>query len=192
VYCDDEGNVRKILTIPELSEETLQYFEGSEKEMSNLQSRIVDKEEQKKLYYINLKGNIKIKDQYFNEKFSYAYGSQLKPSGRIPLSLFRINDKGEILDEEIIVQSEGFQYGPYLPLKKGKYLVTITGDNLDKFEEDALVDNELIEIKEIKKNSQQIQYEFEIQRDAMCVELRGLNQGKADTVIYKIELNKAE
>ena len=73
-----------------------------------------------------------------------------------------------------------------------KYLVTITGDNLDKFEEDALVDNELIEIKEIKKNSQQIQYEFEIQRDAMCVELRGLNQGKADTVIYKIELNKAE
>ena len=140
--------------------------------MSNLQSRIVDKEEQKKLYYINLKGNIKIKDQYFNEKFSYAYGSQLKPSGRIPLSLFRINDKGEI--------------------KKGKYLVTITGDNLDKFEEDALVDNELIEIKEIKKNSQQIQYEFEIQRDAMCVELRGLNQGKADTVIYKIELNKAE
>ena len=114
----------------------------------------------------------------------------MKPSGRIPLSLFRINDKGEILDEEIIVQSEGFQYGPYL--KKGKYLVTITGDNLDKFEEDALVDNELIEIKEIKKNSQQIQYEFEIQRDAMCVELRGLNQGKADTVIYKIELNKAE
>ena len=90
VYCDDEGNVRKILTIPELSEETLQYFEGSEKEMSNLQSRIVDKEEQKKLYYINLKGNIKIKDQYFNEKFSYAYGSQLKPSGRIPLSLFRL------------------------------------------------------------------------------------------------------
>lgn len=192
VYCDDEGNVRKILTIPELSEETPQYFEGSEKEMSNLQSQIVDEEGQRKLYYINLKGNIKIKDQYFNEKFAYVYGSQLKPSGRIPLSLFRITDKGEILDEKIIVHSEGFQYGPYLPLKKGKYIVTITGDNLDKFEEDALVDNELIEIKEIKKNSQQIQYEFEIQRDAMCVELRGLNQGKTDTVIYKIELNKAE
>ena len=190
IYCDESGNVRKILSIPELGEKMLEYFEGTEDEMEALNQKVYKNSQGDELYYINLTGKVKIKDKYLNRQFAYTYGDELKDAGRIPLSFFRVQEGGEIKEDEIVLPSGVFQFGPYMPIEKGQYLVTISGENLMHFAEDALIDNELLVVDTIEKTDTVIAYVLNVEKDARSIELRGMNQGAETIKIKQICLDR--
>lgn len=192
VYCDPDGNVRKLITIPELAEALPLYFEGSAEDLEELRDKIDSIKDNHHLQYINLHGNLKIRDEYLNARFAYTYGEALTAGGKVPLSFFKITDPGSITESCIIVPAGSFQYGPYMPIEKGCYTVTITGDGLSGFSEDALIDNKIADTILLNKSDEQIQYILELSDDADSVELRGLNSGDSTVEITSVEIQLSE
>lgn len=189
VYCDSAGNVRKILTIPELKENLLLYFDGSAVDIAELQDGISHFRDNNKLQYINLHGHLKIKDMYLNGRFAYTYGKSLKANGNVPLNLFQVTEPGIIAENCIIMPSGAFQFGPYMPMRQGSYVITVLGDGLNQFSESVLIENQLVDIALLNKNNEKLQYVLYLPSDADCVELRGLNTGEETITINTIEIN---
>lgn len=188
IYCDSAGNVRKILTIPELADNLPLYFDGSAADIKELQNSVNDIKDNNKLQYINLHGNLKIKSMYLNFRFAYTYGKTLKANSIVPLGLFKVTDLGNITESSIEMPAGAFQYGPYMPLQQGDYVITITGKGLSQLEESVLVDNQLADIIPLTKNNEQIQYILNLSADAESVEFRGLNIGDDTLEITLIEV----
>lgn len=190
VYCDKKGNVRKILVIPEIADGVISYFDGTNDEMNCIREQVIEKKNSGGAFYVNSKDEVKIKDEFYNDRFAYTYGTRLKPSSKIPLGLLRVNDSGEIKNCSIVLSPQGFQYGPYFPLDKGMYRVHISGTNLLSFSESVLLDNSITDIVEIEKTNEKIVYEFANYDDAASVEIRGLNEGNEIIEIYTYEIEE--
>lgn len=189
VYCAENGDVRKILTVADLNDELEQYFEGSDEAMQKLRDATGKERQGKKLYYINFSPNepLTIKDQYLAGKFIYTYGDTIK-TGSIPLTLFSVSEDGAISEDSVkIPAQEGFMYGPYLRMEKGTYTITISGAYLDDVTPDVFAEtNQIIEIDILSQSSEQIQYCCTLRADKKKVELRAFNKGENTAQIFDV------
>ncbi len=110
-------------------------------------------------------------------------------------SLFRYSCNNCNKDKDsIILQAGGVQYGPYIPLNKGVYKVTITGDNLEKiaFDTYSVDRKEKIELNNIKVENNLIEYTFELNKRTKNIEHRIFNNQELPVTIKSIVRQKME
>ena len=101
---------------------------------------------------------------------------------------------GEIVDNERILHENGMSYGPYITLRKGEYLVSVTGENLQNSTITAYYDERLEELDLIDLNASDEKVTFRVacQKDCNNSEIVIRNMSKKDIVINGIEIERIE
>lgn len=94
------------------------------------------------------------------------------------------SENSEILENKIILNSGGIQYGPYIKLKKGNYKIIISGENLEKSFFDVISNGNIIKIYSIKLNNNFIEYQISLDNDTESLEFRTIN--KSDLIKVSI------
>lgn len=99
---------------------------------------------------------------------------------------FLIN--GEDTENGRILKRDGISYGPYISLKNGTYKVTIQGENLNKANYDVCTENgeDIIQCNELYKDTNKIEYTFNLEQDVDGLEIRIMNNKEEDITIKEI------
>jgi hypothetical protein len=108
---------------------------------------------------------------------------------------FNRNNMVDIVDKTCAyIKSGGILFGPYIPIKRGEYIVTVYGDNLQYAAYDVYsnslggVQNPTSNLSALKNN---ISYSFKLNRDTSDVEFRFFNKNSdRDVKIDKVEIER--
>lgn len=95
------------------------------------------------------------------------------------------NDLSYCNDDKLILKPKDIQFGPYSSLKKGQYVVTISGKNLDKGCFDICYNKgiNVIKIKNANKSSDEITYMINVRKELKDLEFRCKNNSNKDDII---------
>ncbi len=96
-------------------------------------------------------------------------------------------DGGEVSEEGYILHPGNIQFGPYLSLPEGKYMVSIYGENLQDVQYNcAALDFDGTSAEEIIHDQGMIQYIIDLEKKTDGIEFRTYNFTDDDCIIYKI------
>lgn len=98
-------------------------------------------------------------------------------------------DGGEISKEAYILYPGGIQFGPYLSLPKGRYIISVWGENLQDVEYDCSVPSyDGASVKELTHSQDMIEYVIELEEETDGLEFRTYNFTEHDCRIYKLTI----
>lgn len=145
-------------------------------------------------YYYTNKDSVDLGEFVENEKELYSILGIGIYKYTLPINSFKINEYGEILNDEITIHKRGIQYGPYIKFETGEYVVSIEGENLNS--EDFHITSDcgknIIETNIIENSSKRLVYLFYINEDTEAVEFVYNNNNSDDVCIrnYQYEYIK--
>lgn len=94
-------------------------------------------------------------------------------------------------EKQIMVISSGsVQYGPYCKLSKGKYKVSVCGENMSSARCDAFSENGELPIEMIAIDKNRIEYFLTVSEDLECVEFRTWNDSQENIYFECINVDK--
>lgn len=194
IHINKNGYVRKALVLPENAQKLNECLTGDTQDMELLQAKIAEVRKRNGYQYLNFDSTTKltVKNSYLLGEFRYALNNmQLCRGSYIKLELLVFNENCILDNNCIIIKPGGMQYGPYKYLDKGKYTVTIQGDNLDQLSYDVVynIGKDSPSITEIKKNKNEIIYTFQLSKYVKTIEFRNFNNSKENISIYSVLIN---
>ena len=91
---------------------------------------------------------------------------------KIPLNSLEIKGDAKITKNEIILQSNSVQYGPYIYLEQGNYQISVNGENLADvdFRVTAEGGKENLKCRVVKQNDTELIYEFRLYESTNDIE----------------------
>lgn len=99
-------------------------------------------------------------------------------------------DGGEISEEGYILHPGNVQFGPYLSLPEGRYVVSIYGKNLQDVDYDCGAPGfDWTLAEKIVQDHDMIQYVIDLEKETDSIEFRTYNYTKADCMIYEITVS---
>ena len=108
----------------------------------------------------------------------FKFGSQLGHNSEI----------SHCIDKKLILNNNDMQFGPYAKLNKGKYKVTIIGENLSSgtFDVYSNKENKIFEINNVNVTPTKVTYEVQINKNVNDIEFRCYNNSNDDILINSL------
>lgn len=184
-FQNDEGYITKILLDKDTASQIKSCVIGNDESMAYLENKLVC-ENCEGLHYINI--NYKKYPLVLDPNYVLNNNKHIK-NGKIDLSSLKTN--GYQSETKIILQNGQIQYGPYISLQKGKYIISIHGDNLNKINYWVSAESGKIHINivELYRDQNTIQYKFELVRNYDNVEFGTRNDHEEEVYIDSISID---
>ena len=108
----------------------------------------------------------------------FKFGSQLGHNSEI----------SHCIDKKLILNNNDMQFGPSVKLNKGKYKVTIIGENLQNgaFDVYSNKENKIFEINNVNVTPTKVTYEVQINKNVNDIEFRCYNNSNDDILINSL------
>lgn len=157
VYMNDEGYVKKVLSACDTAEDVEDLLLMDEKGLDAFRKELSKVSSGSSEY------------MYFN----FGYGTTVKlRSKTFTADELPFVGNAEKNDGKIVLHSGGGQYGPYAPLAKGSYRVTVYGENLSECEFGVQYEKgaKPVDVFSIERADDRISYEFQLSECAKDIE----------------------
>jgi phosphoglycerol transferase len=145
-----------------------------------------------RMEYFYLGGYLENLRKGFNTAELEAYGNWTTVTMTVPFNDLHCYTNAEKIGDKIVIHKDGYQYGPYISLEKGRYNVLVKGNNLSRAITDVCYDlgEKQVSITEISRDDYEIKYTFEIRQSLNKMEFLLFNQLEADVILYSYEIEK--
>ena len=214
-YIDLEAGKYQITVVGKcLDEGTVKVTAG--KGTKAINSQIIKSEENQLVYQFELKkdeddvefllestsSDLLVDGYYYERDMGYGYHDVLEyyqdllecEEMNIGSMSLKLNSTNLFVDDkpiktkkgQLVLEAGEEQYGPYIYLEKGAYIVSIEGENLQKLDAEIGYNfrEKTVEINYLSKEENKIVYEFNVKKDIDTVEITLRNNGKTEALIH--------
>lgn len=118
--------------------------------------------------------------------------AQTATGQKIALSSLNLSDMAYRYENSVYLKTGGNQFGPYIDLKKGKYVVELTGKELHNAEPYVLADHgvECVNIEILDHDEAYVKYSFALDEDKEGVEFCLKNDSQSIIAITDLKYSK--
>ena len=133
--------------------------------------------------------------QFSAKKIKQIYNAIEKDMDNIDVRYINNKDikliSGKKCGDEIVVEKEDKQYGPYINLQEGKYRITVLGENLESVEVDVTsgIGKKQEHVSNVVNSDNYITYEFELNNETSNVEFLSYSNSN-NYIIYGYFIEK--
>ena len=222
-YIDLEAGKYQITVVGKcLDEGTVKVTAGKGTKVIN--SQIIKSEENQLVYQFELKkdeddvefllestsSDLLVDGYYYERDMGYGYHDVLEyyqdllecEEMNIGSMSLKLNSTNLFVDDkpiktkkgQLVLEAGEEQYGPYIYLEKGAYIVSIEGENLQKLDAEIGYNfrEKTVEINYLSKEENKIVYEFNVKKDIDTVEITLRNNGKTEALIDSYVCTKTD
>ena len=222
-YIDLEAGKYQITVVGNhLDEGTVKVTAGKGTKVIN--SQIIKSEENQLVYQFELKkdeddvefllestsSDLLVDGYYYERDMGYGYHDVLEyyqdllecEEMNIGSMSLKLNSTNLFVDDkpiktkkgQLVLEAGEEQYGPYIYLEKGAYIVSIEGENLQKLDAEIGYNfrEKTVEINYLSKEENKIVYEFNVKKDIDTVEITLRNNGKTEALIDSYVCTKTD
>ena len=106
------------------------------------------------------------------------------------LETLTVNPNGQKDRNQIVLKKDGIQFGPYMPLPKGRYRVEIRGENLSvlSFSCCYLAGKKTVKIEHLKSSPEQVSYCISLPERIENIEFVARNTSDQIAKLFSISL----
>ena len=222
-YIDLEAGKYQITVVGKhLDEGTVKVTAGKGTKVIN--SQIIKSEENQLVYQFELKkdeddvefllestsSDLLVDGYYYERDMGYGYHDVLEyyqdllecEEMNIGSMSLKLNSTNLFVDDkpiktkkgQLVLEAGEEQYGPYIYLEKGAYIVSIEGENLQELDAEIGYNfrENTVEINYLSKEENKIVYEFNVKKDIDTVEITLRNNGKTEALIDSYVCTKTD
>lgn len=222
-YIDLEAGKYQITVVGNhLDEGTVKVTAGKGTKVIN--SQIIKSEENQLVYQFELKkdeddvefllestsSDLLVDGYYYERDMGYGYHDVLEyyqdllecEEMNIGSMSLKLNSTNLFVDDkpiktkkgQLVLEAGEEQYGPYIYLEKGAYIVSIEGENLQELDAEIGYNfrENTVEINYLSKEENKIVYEFNVKKDIDTVEITLRNNGKTEALIDSYVCTKTD